>query len=131
MIGELNLTARQKLELNLCYDALTDKKAEEILVLDLRGISSMADFFLICHGSSSQQVLAISDNVEKILRGNSMKRYHVEGRKNGTWVLMDVNDIVVHIFHEPTRRHYALENLWMDAPRMDNTKIDGWRINRG
>lgn len=112
--------------LSMCYNAMVDRKAEEVMVLDLRGISSIADFFVICHGSSARQVVAISDNVETALRKSGRKRYHVEGRSRGNWVLMDYHDMVLHIFDRPTRAFYSLEKLWSDAKKMDEIEILAW-----
>lgn len=113
----------QKSMLQLCYNAMLDKKAEDVLVLDLRGITNIADFFIICHGSSTRQVQAITDNVEKVLRENYSKHYHVEGREKGNWVLMDFHDMVIHIFHKSARGLYSLERLWSDARRFEANEI--------
>jgi len=126
MIGIEELTFKQKFKLQLCYNAVVDKKANDVIVLDLRGLTSVADFFIICHGASSRQVLAIADNLESALRDSGMKQYHVEGRKEGSWVLMDANDIIIHVFHEPKRSFYMLEKLWADAAVVDNGEIVEW-----
>ncbi len=107
----------QKMTLQLCYNAMIDKKAEEVLVLDLRGVTNIADYFMICHGSSVRQVQAITDSVEKALRKSGNKRYHVEGKAKGNWVLMDLHDLVIHVFHKSARGLYSLERLWSDARR--------------
>jgi ribosome-associated protein len=86
----------------------------------------VADFFIICHGTSSRQVLAIADNLESALRDSGMKQYHIEGREEGSWVLMDASDIIIHVFHEPKRSFYMLEKLWADAAVVDNSKIVEW-----
>ncbi|MFQ5432030.1 MAG: ribosome silencing factor [Nitrospinota bacterium] len=109
----------QNSTLRLCYNAMVDKKAEEVLVLDLRGITNIADYFMICHGSSVRQVQAITDNVEKALRKSGNKRYHVEGKAKGNWVLMDLHDLVIHVFHKSARGLYSLERLWSDARRFN------------
>ncbi len=126
MIGTEDLTFKQKSKLQLCYNAVVDKKANDVIVLDLRGLTSVADFFIICHGTSSRQVMAIADNLGSALRDSGMKRYHIEGKEEGSWVLMDVNDIIVHVFHEPKRSFYMLENLWADAAVIDNDEIIKW-----
>jgi len=126
MTGTEELTFKQKFKLQLCYNAVVDKKANDVIVLDLRGLTSVADFFIICHGMSSRQVLAIADNLESALRNNGMKRYHIEGREEGSWVLMDASDIIVHVFHEPKRSFYMLEKLWADAAVVDNSEIVEW-----
>ncbi|HZN53827.1 MAG TPA: ribosome silencing factor [Candidatus Polarisedimenticolaceae bacterium] len=100
-------------------DAAVDKKAEDILVLDLRGLCDFTDAFVICHGSSSRQVLAIADAIEeRLLREGHRKPKHVEGRRVGDWVLMDFIDVVVHVFLGEKRSFYGLERLWGDAPRI-------------
>jgi len=119
-------TVEQKSMLHLCYNAVVEKKAEDVLVLDLRGLTSIADFFLICHGSSERQVLAISDNVEKLARESGHRYYQVEGREKGNWVLMDFHDLVIHIFHRPARTFYGLDKLWSDARELDNSAIVSW-----
>jgi len=119
-------TEEQRKQIYSCFNAALDKKAEEVLVLDLRGVSNVADFFVICHGTSQRQVQAISDNVETALRGQGMKSYTVEGRETGTWVLIDFHDIVVHVFYQTSRAFYALEKLWSDAKCLDTNEILAW-----
>lgn len=90
----------------------------DIVLLDLRGLSDVTDHFLICHGTSDRQVLAIADSIEeKLLRSCRLKPSHVEGRRSSEWILMDYIDFVVHIFVEEKRYFYRLETLWGDAPR--------------
>jgi len=90
------------------------------VVLDLRGRSDVTDYFLICHGTSDRQVLAIVDNIEKRLREDpGVRPSHVEGRRSGDWVLMDYVDLVVHVFRDDRRQFYRLERLWGDAPTLD------------
>lgn len=124
-----DLTREQKTMLYMCYNAVIDIKAEEVLVLDLRGVSSVVDFFMICHGSSTRQTQAISDNVEKVMRKDGMRRCRIEGKAQGDWILMDLQDTVLHIFHEPVRAFYELEKLWSDARKMDNKEILAWGTN--
>jgi len=120
-----NLPTKQKIELQLCYNAVVEKKAEDLKILDLRSLSSVVDFFIICHCLSSRQVLAVCDQLETNLRGSGNKGYSVEGRGQAEWVLVDDGDIVVHIFQESVRRHYELEKLWMDAPIIDGDELTG------
>lgn len=100
-----------------------EKNAEELVVLDLRGISDVTDYFIIGHGTSDRQVLAIADNVEERLREAGFKPAHVEGRRGGEWVLMDYIDFVVHVFVEGKRQFYRLERLWGDAPRIELARL--------
>lgn len=100
--------------------AADDKKAKQVVVLDIRSISPFSDYFVICHGSSTPQVKAIVDNVEKQLQEQfGLQPNHREGLENGRWVLLDYGDIVVHVFHEQEREFYNLERLWGDAPVLD------------
>ena len=99
-------------------DLALDKKAGQLVALDVRGLSSLADFFIICHGESEPQVKAITDNIRK---GTDHKPRHLEGYENQNWILLDYFDIVVHIFNKAEREYYNLERLWADAPHI---KID-------
>lgn len=108
----------------IAADVALDKKAEDIVILDLRGISDVTDFFLIAHGNSDRQVEAIADAIERTLRNHKARPIHVEGRSPGDWILMDYFDFVVHLFRAETREFYRLENLWADAPREQVTLSD-------
>lgn len=110
-------------EIATCVEAALDKKAEEPVVLDLRGISDVTDHFIVCHGSSDRQVLAIVDHIEERLRQVGVRPAHVEGRQRGEWVLMDYIDFVVHVFQEDKRQFYRLERLWGDASRIELTRL--------
>ena len=89
------------------------KKAKNLIALDVRGLSSVTDFFVICSGESDPQGKAISDSIRK---GTPQKPKHMEGYENLNWVLMDYFDVVVHIFNNQERGYYSLERLWADAP---------------
>ncbi len=102
----------------LCAEAAENKKAFEILVLDLRKLSSVSDYFVICSGSNTTQVHAIADGIGRELVQVGVRPSHVEGATEANWVLMDYGDVVVHIFEEKTRVYYSLERLWGDAPRL-------------
>jgi len=93
------------------------KMGEDICVLDLREISTFTDFFLIMHGNSSRQNMAICENIEKELRRGKVKPSGIEGMTLGEWILMDYGSFVVHIFSKKARDYYSLEKLWGDAPR--------------
>ena len=99
-------------------DAALERKASGVEVLDLRGISSATDFFLIGSGNSDIQVKAIAEHVLDTLKQEGVRPGHVEGMSGGRWVLLDYIDFVVHVFHPAARGFYQLENLWGDAPRM-------------
>jgi len=98
--------------------AALDKKAKDVLVLDLQGLTQIADHFVICSGESTTQVKAIAEEIERRFDVSGVKPLGREGRKNNLWVLMDYGDIIVHIFEEETRRFYELEKLWIDAKRI-------------
>ena len=101
-------------------NAASDKKAEGLCILDLKGLSDVTDHFVICHGSSDRQVVAIADAIEEeLLRTCRRKPKHVEGRAHAEWILMDYIDFVVHIFVGDKREFYRLERLWDDAPRLE------------
>jgi ribosome-associated protein len=102
----------------IAVEAARDKKAENILVLDLHGLASFTDYFLICSGTSNRQLKTIADEVEEKLRVSKRKPSHVEGYPKGEWILMDYVDFVVHIFTAPSRAHYDLERLWGDGRRL-------------
>lgn len=109
----------------LGVDAALDRKAEDLVLLDLRGLSDVTDYFIICHGTSDRQVQAIADRVEEVLRERKVRPAHVEGRQRGEWILMDYIDFVVHVFLEEKRAFYRLERLWGDAVRIDPASVAG------
>ena len=102
----------------LLLRAALDKKALDPVMLDVEGLVSYADCFVICSGTSSRQVQAITDWVESHAKKAGIRPLSIEGRTLGTWVLMDYGSVVMHIFHEPVRAFYNLEGLWSDARRM-------------
>jgi len=102
----------------LSAEAADNKKAFDILILDLRGLTYITDYFVICSGSNITQVSAISDWIGQTLANVGVHPSHIEGRKDSSWVLMDYEDVVVHIFDEQTRLHYALDKLWGEAVRV-------------
>ncbi len=97
-------------------DLALDKKAEDVLALDLRSISSATDFFLLATGNSDIQVRAIAEHILEGLADEGMRPLHTEGMDRARWVLLDFVDFVVHVFHPLTREFYQLELLWGDAP---------------
>jgi ribosome-associated protein len=105
-------------EIKKVVSAMLDKMAERVVVLKLKGISDITDFMVLCHGNSTRQNSAISDEIQKKLREQfKLKPYGVEGEVEAEWILLDYIDFVVHIFSEETREKYSLEKLWMDAKR--------------
>lgn len=99
-------------------DAALEKKAVNPVVLNVEGMATYTDFFLICSGSSTRQVQAIADSIEKRAREVKVHPLTVEGQTSGKWILMDFGSVVVHLFYEPVRDFYDLEGLWADAERM-------------
>lgn len=100
-------------------DLALERKAHDVVVLDLRGISTATDFFVIAGGNSDVQVKAIAEHVVDELKKEGIRPEHVEGLKGGRWVLIDYVDFVVHVFHPQARDFYQLENLWGDAGRWE------------
>lgn len=99
--------------------AALDKKALNVVVLDLRGTPAFTDFFVLCSGQNQRQVKAIADAVEETLRATKVRPAHVEGYDRAEWVLMDFFTFVVHVFTPQTREFYSLERLWGDAQRIE------------
>lgn len=102
-----------------CAEAAADKKAENLVLLDLRGVSGFTDFFLICSGSSEPQLKAISSSIREALREKFGTRPLAEdGYPTSQWVVLDYGDVICHLFHGEKREFYDLENLWSDAKRI-------------
>jgi ribosome-associated protein len=106
-------------EVTRAVRAALDKKATDVLVLDLRHTPAFTDFFILCSGQNPRQVKAIADSIEESLRTTKVKAAHVEGYERAEWVLMDFFSFIVHIFSPVTREFYALERLWGDAERIE------------
>jgi len=102
-------------EVKISIKASKAKKGENLVVLDLRGISSFADYFVIMHGNSARQNLALNENIEKDLKKEKIMPLSVEGRKLAEWILMDYGSFIIHVFSEKAREYYSLEKLWGDA----------------
>ena len=102
--------------------AALDKKAENLVVLDVRGLSSYTDFFVIMSGRSTRHVQGLAQAVDVALRHKNVKDGNTEGLNEGHWVLLDYNDVVVHVFYSEDRGFYDIEGLWHDAPRVDLTQ---------
>jgi ribosome-associated protein len=96
-----------------------ERKAEDVVVLDVTGISSATDHFLLATGNSDVQVKAIAEHILEELKKGGERPEHVEGLEGGRWVLLDYIDYVVHVFHPQARQFYQLESLWGDAPRLE------------
>ena len=103
----------------LCINASLEKKAKNLMLLKVKELSAFTDYFLICSGASDRQVQAIATSIREKMKKNGMLPLGVEGESHGQWILMDYDDVVVHIFYEPVREFYDIERLWSEAPRME------------
>ncbi len=103
---------------DLALQAADDLKARDMVALDLRGLNDATDWFVIASGTSDAHVRGIAQSVQDRLTEAGFKAHHVEGLRQGRWVLLDFVDIVVHLFHPEARAFYQLERLWNDAPRL-------------
>jgi ribosome-associated protein len=106
-------------DLDLYITAVMGKKAKDLVVLDVRKITSVSDIFIICSGLSNRQVSAIADHIQVNLKKHAIKPLSVEGKKEGHWVLLDYGHVIIHVFYEPVRAFYDLEGLWIDAKRIE------------
>jgi len=107
-----------KHNLQLAADACDDKRAHNITALNMEGVSVIADYFLICHGNNERQVQAIARGVKDTMAEHDIQIDRIEGFEQGRWVLVDIGDVVCHIFHKEERDYYNLERLWGDAGRV-------------
>ena len=101
----------------LLSKAALDRKAEDIVIMDMRAVANITDYFVICSASSARRVHAITRGIEEDLLKEGIKHSHIEGDKIALWVLMDYGDVIAHIFLEEPRQFYNLERLWQDAPK--------------
>lgn len=101
-----------------CAQLALENKAIDLVVLELIGTTSLADYFLICSGTSERQTQAMANHIERSLKQRGILPRGVEGRTKGKWILMDYGDVIVHIFQESERAFYDLEALWADCPRI-------------
>ena len=99
----------------IAWNALSDKKGEDIKIIDITGISVLADYFIIANGNSDSQVNALVDNVEEELHKAGYPLKQREGQASGSWVLLDFGDIIVHVFDRENRLYYDLERIWKDG----------------
>ncbi len=106
--------------LDVYVKAALEKKIIGLVVLDVRGLTSIADYFIICSGLSNRQVRTVAESIQVDLKKKGIKPLSVEGQKEGHWVIMDYGHVIIHIFYEPVRTLYDLESLWIDAKRIGN-----------
>ncbi|AUO11304.1 ribosome silencing factor [Priestia megaterium] len=109
--------------LSLVVEAADDKKAIDIVALNMEGISLVADYFVICHGNSDKQVQAIAREIKEKAHEQGISLKRLEGFEQAKWVLVDLGDVVVHIFHKDERGYYNLERLWGDAPFVSSEEL--------
>jgi ribosome-associated protein len=112
-------TPRLSKEIDHAIEAAEGKKAENVVVLDLRKAAGFTDFFLICSGTNPRQIRAIADSVMETLAAEGTKPAHVEGYERSEWILIDYFDFIVHVFAQETRLFYGLERLWGNAERVE------------
>jgi ribosome-associated protein len=118
-VGTVKKKITTRKALLLCLNTALEKKAKNLVVLNVKKLSYLADYFLICSGGSDRQVQAISSSIEESMKKAGLRPAGIEGDRIGKWVLMDYYDIVIHVFLEPVREYYDIERLWSEAPRMD------------
>jgi ribosome-associated protein len=121
-IAQEDMATDSKIKSFLIVEAALKKKASKPVLLEMRGVTSFTDFFFICSGSSDRQVQAVAEGIREALEEKGFRPLGLEGMLEGKWVLMDYEDVVVHIFLEPVRQFYDLEGLWLDAPRISLQK---------
>ena len=107
----------------IAYDALADKKGENIKIIDISGISPMADYFIIADGANQNQLQAMCDAVDEALFAAGCKLWQTEGNRNSTWILMDYTDIIVHVFSREDRLFYDLERIWTDGKEVSPDEL--------
>lgn len=107
----------------LCCNALEDKKAIDLKVIDISKVTAIADYFIIASGSNSNQVQAMADNVDETMGRAGYEAKQIEGYNSANWILMDYNDIVVHVFDGENRKFYDLERIWRDGELVDLTAM--------
>ena len=106
---------KQREMAKIVFDALDEKKGEDIKIIDIHNVSVIADYFVIASGTNSNQVQAIVDNVEEQLGRAGFEAKQIEGNRNSSWILMDYGDVIVHVFDEENRLFYDLERIWRDG----------------
>jgi len=107
----------------LCAGAALDHKAIDLVILEVKNLSSFTDYFIICSGNSDRQVQAIAAHIEEKLGKEGLRPLSIEGKREGRWVLLDYGDVVIHVFYQPVREFYDLERLWSDAPRIELPRV--------
>jgi ribosome-associated protein len=112
------ITAEKRKLLKLCHDVLDDRKAEELVILDVRELSSITDFFVIATATSDPHMRAMRNELDRALKEKKIQLIGVDAEAGSGWTVIDAFDVMVHLFTSENRRHYRLENLWKDAPAL-------------
>lgn len=107
----------------IAYNALDDKKGVDITIIDISNISVIADYFIIAGGNNENQVKSMADEVEEKLGKAGVSSNHIEGYNNANWILMDYNDVIIHIFNQDDRLFYDLERIWRDGKEIDINEL--------
>ena len=107
----------------LAVEALEDKKAVDVRILDIGQISTLADYFIIASGNNRNQVQAMADNVDEVLAKAGYQAKQTEGYRNANWILLDYGDVVIHLFDEENRLFYDLERIWRDGRRIEPSEL--------
>lgn len=110
---------KAKLIVKKAYEALNDKKGEDIKIIDISGVSNVADYFIIANGTNTPHVESLVDNVEELLVKEGIHAERVEGVRSSGWILMDYSDVIVHVFSKEDRLFYDLERMWRDGKEVD------------
>ncbi len=110
--------------LRTVYHALSEKKGQDIRMIDISGVSTIADYFVVASGSNQNQLLAMQDAVEEALHKIGIDARQVEGNRASTWILLDFGDLIVHLFSEEDRLFYDLERIWKDGITMDTAPFE-------
>lgn len=124
MEGDKNMANVSKQMASLAYEALDEKKAEDIKIIEIGEISSIADYFVIASGTNASQVSALVDSVDGMLGKAGFTPKRIEGVRSSNWVLMDYGDIVVHVFASEDRLYYDLERIWRDGKTVDKAELN-------
>ena len=106
----------------LCVNIILERKTVDPVLFKVAALTSITDYFLIASGTSSRQVQAIAQHLRRRMKEEGFTIYGIEGEKDGHWILLDYNDVVIHLFYQPIREFYDLEGLWVEAPRIEIDK---------
>lgn len=113
----MTMTPEELLE--LVVTTADDRQAQEIIALDMKGLSVMSDYNVVSHGSNSRLIKAIAESVEEAASEAGVEAKSIEGKQSGSWVLLDLGAVIFHVFDQEEREHYNLESLWTEAPSVD------------